>query len=527
MSKRITTEEYISRCLATHGADKYNYSNTVYKTAKGKVEIFCNTCQKTFYQIAFEHANNGQGCPKCGIVKRNNSQRKTRDEFISEAISVHGDGNFDYSLVEYKSYHEKVLIHCLAHDVDFLQSPANHLAGKGCKQCGNDKVSVRFRDTRESFEEKAIGVFGSRFDYSEVDYKGSAVKVRIRCKEHNKFFYQTPNLHLSGRVGCEKCQSEFVSKALKDTEYFINKSQEAHGVMAFNYSKVEYKGADEKVTLFCNKHKIWFEQTPSLHYNSVGCPECLTEHRINNHPFKITTEEFVSRASEIFNGYYDYSLVDLSGSRENRKVRIICPEHGIFEQDIHSHLSGVRGGCCVGRNKTTGAFIEQVVSKHGDVFDFSETEYKGSKTPVILTCKVCNHRFNANPGSLLQGHSCPSCADYGFNPRKPAKLYIHNIVNCQHSFTGFGITRNLKARTRIHTKNLNREGYLIVESFVSDELDGKFIQQLEKVLKETFPLDVNTSHLVGFKTESTTAPYHEVVAFVQNYINTNKERYAA
>lgn len=53
---------------------------------------------------------------------------------------------------------------------------------------------------------------------------------------------------------------------------------------------------------------------------------------------KLTTEEFKKRASQIHGDRYDYSLSEWCGA--NRKIKIICSIHGIFEQQGNNHLSG-------------------------------------------------------------------------------------------------------------------------------------------------------------------------------------------
>ena len=47
-------------------------------------------------------------------------------------------------------------------------------------------------------------------------------------------------------------------------------------------------------------------------------------------PKKLTTEDFILKSSEIHNNKYDYSLVEYIDNKT--KVKIICPEHGVFEQ---------------------------------------------------------------------------------------------------------------------------------------------------------------------------------------------------
>ena len=46
------------------------------------------------------------------------------------------------------------------------------------------------------------------------------------------------------------------------------------------------------------------------------------------------------------------------------KVCIICPEHGEFWQTPNKHLNGQGCPKCVGKNKTTEDFINQLKSIH-------------------------------------------------------------------------------------------------------------------------------------------------------------------
>lgn len=58
--------------------------------------------------------------------------------------------------------------------------------------------------TTEEFIRRTKKVHGDKYDYSQVDYVGSKVKVCIICPIHGKFF-QTPHQHLLGS-GCPRCK---------------------------------------------------------------------------------------------------------------------------------------------------------------------------------------------------------------------------------------------------------------------------------------------------------------------------------
>lgn len=55
------------------------------------------------------------------------------DQFIAKALLVHGD-KYSYDKVDYISSNDNIIIICQDHG-EFLQTPHNHLAGKGCSKC--------------------------------------------------------------------------------------------------------------------------------------------------------------------------------------------------------------------------------------------------------------------------------------------------------------------------------------------------------------------------------------------------------
>ena len=56
---------------------------------------------------------------------------------------------------------------------------------------------------------------------------------------------------------------------------------------------------------------------------------------------KLSTPEFVQKSISVHGSKYDYSLVEYFHSQS--KVKIICKEHGVFEQVPVRHLQG--SGC--------------------------------------------------------------------------------------------------------------------------------------------------------------------------------------
>lgn len=151
---------------------------------------------------------------------------KTKEEFINDAIRIH-NLKYDYSKVIYTRTKDHVVIICRKHG-EFLCKPNNHLSGKGCKKCANEKMANERRPSLEAFICKANKVHNNRYDYSEIkEYKNARDKIAIICNKHG-IFIQKANAHLMGK-GCKKCANEKYQKkercllrvSLKDQKLFI------------------------------------------------------------------------------------------------------------------------------------------------------------------------------------------------------------------------------------------------------------------------------------------------------------------
>ena len=237
---------------------------------------------------------------------------------IEKANKIHNN-KYDYSLVEYKNAHTKVKIICPKHGV-FEQRPNNHIDMKqGCPLCsGNVKLI--------NFSEKSNKIHNNKYDYSLVNYINNNTMVKIICPLHG-VFEQRPKEHLKGS-GCPIC---YGNKRLS-TKEFIVKSNEIHN-NKYDYSLTEYKNDKTKVKIICPKHDV-FEQKPNDHLKGCGCAKC-------NGGIKMLQEIFIKKSQQSHNNKYDYSLVNYINSKT--KVKIICPVHGIFEQNPNDHLKGC--GC--------------------------------------------------------------------------------------------------------------------------------------------------------------------------------------
>jgi hypothetical protein len=282
----------------------YDYSESIYINSKTKFKYKCP--KHGILETTTHNHLKGKGCVLCYYEK--DDKKGFKKKFIERSNKTHNN-KYDYSKVDYKNIHTKVIITCPEHG-DFSQSPNSHQRGHGCIECSGTKQ----RTTKEFIDESKI-IHGDTYDYSKVDYSSLKNRVTIVCSIHGEF-EQYPSSHLKGH-GCEKCGFKLISdvKSFSKKE-FIEKSKKIHGDK-YNYDKVDYKTMVIDVIIVCKEHGD-FTQQPYIHSVGSGCPQCSTG------GFHINKQSiFYIRKIEL-NGKIGlkYGITNqLDGNRENQQKR--------------------------------------------------------------------------------------------------------------------------------------------------------------------------------------------------------------
>lgn len=125
---------------------------------------------------------------------------------------------------------------------------------------------------------------------------------------------------------------------------------------------------------------------------------------------KITREFFIKKASEI------HHHIDFSGciyTNTETKINAICSRHGLFYREPKKILN--RGGCpkcsyeaiAKKNSKTKEQFVSEVIKAHGDIFDFSESDYNGVLRPISAVCK--KHGLKTVIARSILTRGCTDC----------------------------------------------------------------------------------------------------------------------
>jgi hypothetical protein len=255
---------------------------------------------------------------------------------------------------------------------------------------------------------KAREKHGDKYDYSLVDYKTAKIKISIICKNHG-IFYQTPNAHLNG-LGCRLCGNKKISERFFiPWEIQLPKFIEIHK-NKYDYSKVIYKGVEEKIIVICPEHGEFSIKAGD--HKRRGCPKCSKENMIINKSY--TQKEIIDKFISIWGNTYDYSLTKYVNSYT--KVKIICKIHGVFEQLHSNHFRYGCGKCRkiserneLLKKECSKNFIEKANIIHNNKYTYNNSFYVSTATKLTVTCQL-HGDFQITPNNHLRGRECHKCS---------------------------------------------------------------------------------------------------------------------
>lgn len=150
--------------------------------------------------------------------------------------------------------------------------------------------------------------------------------------------------------------------------------------------------------------------------------------------------EFYDLAKEAHGSKYNYSLVTNIENAKS-KVKIICPIHGQFTQEVYRHCKDKRGCPDCGvlkRAESHTSNLHDVIKKakqvHGNKYTYDKFVYRNAKEKSIVTC-LKHGDFSVNANNLHNGKGCPDCGreqfiKHGLSGSKLDKVYYAMVQRC-------------------------------------------------------------------------------------------------
>jgi hypothetical protein len=205
----------------------------------------------------------------------------------------------------------------------------------------------------EDFIDRATNIHGKKYDLSLVEYTGMHILISVICPIHG-FFKQKAQAHLL--YGCKKCGNErgsLIRTISIDT--FISRANIVHANF-YTYNNINFRSQHQKITITCPRHGD-FLQAANDHLKGSGCFKCAGKRNIAG---LLTKEEVIERAIVKHGLCYDYSDTEYTGF--NKKIEIICKEHGKFSKRVDLHLKGAGCPKC-GRNIKQNLWLNSICIK--------------------------------------------------------------------------------------------------------------------------------------------------------------------
>ena len=203
------------------------------------------------------------------------------------------------------------------------------------------------------------------------------------------------------------------------TAQYIQRFREIYG------DKYKYpdfiRNSTHLIDIECPVHGV-FQRTPHRHLKQ-GCPKCGPR----GDPFT----KFTNRARELFGDKFTYDKDTFTTSQE--KMRIICPDHGEFWQELYSHVR-LKHGCpkcgfessAYHSRDDLESFLEKARQTHGDNYGYDKVNYITCFTPVDIYCKKHAAYFSQRPATHTRGGGCRTC---GFERTRNSRILTDEEVN--------------------------------------------------------------------------------------------------
>lgn len=257
-------ESFVQKSIEKHGL-KYNYDKVDYIDSHTKVIIICDKGHE-FEQQPTRHLA-GQGCKYCNQIALKEGKpitnvdveritiKWTKEKFIEKAKEIHGD-KFDYSMVDFTSYKNKIKIKCKQGHI-FEQKIDGHLRGSDCKRCSTNFL------TNNEFIQKSINIFGDMFDYSKCSYINTNTKVILICNKDKHEFEVEPRHHYTN-LGCPLCNQTTEGKVEKELRKVYNDDLKLQFLIK-NINEIKTYPFD----FLIEKYKVIVELDGKQHFETV------------------------------------------------------------------------------------------------------------------------------------------------------------------------------------------------------------------------------------------------------------------
>ncbi|OOZ61597.1 zinc-ribbon domain-containing protein [Solemya velum gill symbiont] len=386
MPKKLT-KEIVNQRLSDREIELVGeYSN------KAKITTF--RCQNGHeWQASPGNVMRGTGCPHCP-TRSSLSKSAVNERIADRRIKLIGN---------YSNARTKTTFKC-SKGHEWLATPGSVMRGSSCPVCaGNAPLTKEIVNDR--IAKRGIELIS--------EYVNTDTRATFRCKKGHE--WQTkPGDVLSGK-GCRVCAG-----LAPLTKEIVNERLAERGIELIG----DYSANHTKTTFRCKKGHEW-EAAPSSIYKKEGsgCPYCSNRSTLS----RADVNRCIANRGLFLAGKYIDDITHTTFKCKHGHLWEAIPDKVIGGQDCP---------VCAGNAPLTKETVNERIRERGLKL---VGDYISANTKTVFKCQI-KHEWKATPGSILAGTGCPSCAEHGFNPDKPAILYYLKIETRNQRVYKIGIT---------------------------------------------------------------------------------------
>lgn len=182
---------------------------------------------------------------------------------------------------------------------------------------------------------------------------------------------------------------------------------------------------------------------------------CKTGRIRSDAPIEIRHQNFINKCIDKHGDRYDYS--NTRYTKSNKKVEIICKEHGPFLQLAADHLRGANCPVCgalmrkMALTSTLSEFISRAHEIHADRYGYTEVvKYTNNKTEIPIRCAI-HGIFYQTPDIHLRGCGCPRCGDKAKNAARTdtTETFIQKATSVHGTKYNYNKVEYINAHTNV------------------------------------------------------------------------------
>lgn len=195
-----------------------------------------------------------------------------------------------------------------------------------------------------------MAAFPNKFSYAKCVYRGEHLRTVLTCKVHGDIT-MTPAEHLGYKLGCKACGRSSVGASRRRGNAAIIAALVAKHGDTYDLSKVTTDVANSTVEVGCRVHGWVTTSLKNMLKGQRPCRQCKGKN-ISDSKKQQGIECLLRAIENSHRPQYTYDVATFTTYSSD--IRIICPRHGEFWQNVGNHFAQRQGCPSCGTSRSLG-----------------------------------------------------------------------------------------------------------------------------------------------------------------------------